>query len=421
MYITIKRKLLNIYNVTKLSNGIRIASEKIEHVNSFSLGFWFNVGSRDETKDTNGISHLIEHMFFKGTKKRSASRISKDIESLGGYLNAFTSKEHTCFYGRGMTKNIEKTFSVLSDMIQDSLFLPKELAKESKVVIDELYDIEDSPEELIFDKFETNIFAGNKLEFPIIGTEENISKFKQNDLLKYIDEHYSINNFYIIASGNIDHEQLIKLTNKYIYKLKSGKRKIRKSFNPKKVNDLFVQKDINQAHLIFGGITYGYVNTDRAISNLITNILGEGSSSRLFLSLRERNGIAYQINSFMNSFYDISTFGVYFSTNESSLKKAKKIVEIEFDKLLQKGVTDKELQSAKEYIKGHVQMSLESTSNRMMRMGNSLMYFDKIKTLEESIAEIDAVSKNDILNYSQILLNPENLSSVLISSKNINI
>ncbi|MBI1932691.1 MAG: insulinase family protein [Ignavibacteriales bacterium] len=412
---------MNIYNVTKLSNGIRIASEKIEHVNSFSLGFWFNVGSRDETKDTNGISHLIEHMFFKGTKKRSASRISKDIESLGGYLNAFTSKEHTCFYGRGMTKNIEKTFSVLSDMIQDSLFLPKELAKESKVVIDELYDIEDSPEELIFDKFETNIFAGNKLEFPIIGTEENISKFKQNDLLKYIDEHYSINNFYIIASGNIDHEQLIKLTNKYIYKLKSGKRKIRKSFNPKKVNDLFVQKDINQAHLIFGGITYGYVNTDRAISNLITNILGEGSSSRLFLSLRERNGIAYQINSFMNSFYDISTFGVYFSTNESSLKKAKKIVEIEFDKLLQKGVTDKELQSAKEYIKGHVQMSLESTSNRMMRMGNSLMYFDKIKTLEESIAEIDAVSKNDILNYSQILLNPENLSSVLISSKNINI
>lgn len=412
---------MNIYNVTKLPNGIRIASEKIEHVNSFSLGFWFNVGSRDETKDTNGISHLIEHMFFKGTKKRSASRISKDIESLGGYLNAFTSKEHTCFYGRGMSKNIEKTFSVLSDMIQDSLFLPKELSKESKVVIDELYDIEDSPEELIFDKFETNIFAGNKLEFPIIGTEENISKFKQNDLLNYIDAHYSIKNFYIIASGNVDHDQLIKLTNKYINKLKPGSVKKRKPFSSKKVNNLFVQKDINQAHLIIGGVTHGYANKDRAISNLITNILGEGSSSRLFLSLRERNGIAYQINSFMNSFYDISTFGVYFSTNESSLKKAKKIVDNEFDKFLQKGVTDKELQSAKEYIKGHVQMSLESTSNRMMRMGNSLMYFDKIKTLEESIAEIDAVTKNDILSYSQILLNPENLSSVLISSKNINI
>jgi predicted Zn-dependent peptidase len=411
---------LNKYNITKLPNGIRIASERIDYVNSFSLGFWFNVGSRDETKQTNGISHLIEHMFFKGTKKRSASRISRDIESLGGYLNAFTSKEHTCFYGRGITKNIEKTFSVLADMIQESLFLPKELAKESKVVIDELYDIEDSPEELIFDKFETNIFSGNKLEFPIIGTEENIAKFSQQDLLNYIDEHYSIKNFYIIASGNVDHFQLIKFAEKYITKLKFGKSKKRKQFTQKKVDNLFVQKDINQAHLIIGGITHGYINKDRAISNLITNILGEGSSSRLFLSLRERNGIAYQINSFMNSFYDISTFGVYFSTNENSLKKAKKIVDNEFDKMLQKGVSEKELQSAKEYIKGHVQMSLESTSNRMMRMGNSLLYFDKIKTVEESMNEIDAVTKNDIINYAQILLNPDNLSSVLISSKNVN-
>jgi len=409
---------LNKYNLTKLPNGIRVASEKIEYVNSFSLGFWFNVGSRDENIKTNGISHLIEHMFFKGTRKRSAGRISREIESLGGYLNAFTSKEHTCFYGRGMSKNIEKTFSVLADMIQDSKFLPKELVKESKVVIDELYDIEDSPEELIFDKFESNIFAGNKLALPIIGTEENISRFSQDDLLQYIDHHYSIKNFYIIASGNVDHEKLVRLTEKYITKLKLGNYKRRKHFTPKRVNNLFVQKDINQAHLIVGGITYGYNNKNRAISNLITNILGDGSSSRLFLSLRERNGIAYQINSFMNSFYDTSTFGIYFSTNENSLKRAMKIVENELDKIMQKGVTGKELQSAKEYIKGHVQMSLESTSNRMMRMGNSLLYFHKIKSLKESMNEIDFVTKNDILNYSQKLLNPENLSSVLISSQN---
>lgn len=395
-----------------------MASEKIEYVNSFSLGFWFNVGSRDETVRTNGISHLIEHMFFKGTRKRSASRISREIESLGGYLNAFTSKEHTCFYGRGISKNIEKTFSVLADMIQDSKFLPKELVKESKVVIDELYDIEDSPEELIFDKFESNIFAGNKLAFPIIGTEENISGFSQDDLLKYIDRHYSIRNFYVIASGNVDHEKLVRLTEKYITKLKVGSYKRRKHFTPKRVNNLFVQKNINQAHLIIGGVTDGYNNKNRAISNLITNILGDGSSSRLFLSLRERNGIAYQINSFMNSFYDTSTFGIYFSTNENSLKRAMKIVENELDKIMQKGVTGKELQSAKEYIKGHVQMSLESTSNRMMRMGNSLLYFHKIKSLKESMNEIDFVTKNDILNYSQKLLNPENLSSVLISSQN---
>ncbi len=155
------------------------------------------------------------------------------------------------------------------------------------------------------------------------------------------------------------------------------------------------------------------------LSNIITNILGEGSSSRLFQSLREKNGIAYQVNSFMNSFYDTSSFGVYFSTNEKSFKKAKKIVENEFEKFKEKGVSEKELRSAKEYIKGHVQMSLESTTNRMMRMGNSLLYFGKIRTIEESMMEIEAVNKEDILNYSREILDSKNLSSVLISSKDL--
>ena len=139
-------------NITQLPNGIKIISEKINHVKSFSLGFWFNVGSRDETENESGISHFLEHMFFKGTKKRSAKKIAEDIESLGGYLNAFTSKEHTCFYGRGLSRHLENTFEVLSDMVQNSVFNPKEIEKESSVVIDELFDIEDSPDELIFDK-----------------------------------------------------------------------------------------------------------------------------------------------------------------------------------------------------------------------------------------------------------------------------
>lgn len=155
------------YRITKLPNGIRVATEKINHVNSFSLGFWFNVGSRDENKKNNGISHFLEHMFFKGTKTRSAKKISEEIEALGGYLNAFTSKEHTCFYGRGLNKYLNKTFLVLSDMLQNSLFDEKELKKEARVVIDELHDIEDSPDESIFDSFETNIFRGNSLSMPI--------------------------------------------------------------------------------------------------------------------------------------------------------------------------------------------------------------------------------------------------------------
>ena len=407
------------YKITKLPNGIRIASEKIEHVNSFSLGFWFNVGSRDEHKKTNGISHLLEHMFFKGTKLRSARKISEEIETLGGYLNAFTSKEQTCYYGRGMTKNLGKTFSVLSEMVQYSLFEEKELKKEAKVVVDELRDIEDSPEELIFDLFETNIFRGNSLSMPIIGSENNVTGFSRKDLIDYVDLNYITDNFYIVASGNIEHDELVDMTAKYLTNIKKSKPRKRKKCRTLEAADKYFYKDINQAHLIIGGTTFGYNSEKRAVINLISNILGEGSSSRLFQRLREKNGIAYQINSFMNSFYDVSSFGVYLSTNDSSLKKAYRLIIEEFEKMKNKKVSSRELKRAKEYIKGHMQMSLESTSNRMMRMGNSLLYFDRIKPIEESIAEIDAITIDDISIYSQRLFGEENISHVLVASKDL--
>lgn len=414
----LEEKLSN-YQISKLSNGIRVASEKIEHINSFSLGFWFNIGSRDEIKRTNGISHLLEHMYFKGTKKRSAKKISDDIESLGGYLNAFTSKEQTCFYGRGMGQNLEKTFVVLADMIQNSVFDEKELGKEARIVIDELHDIEDSPEELIFDKFETNIFRGNSLSMPIIGPENNIANFTRTDLINYIDKNYNIENLFVIVSGAVDHDNLVKMAEKYLTELQTKRSRKRKKYKSIKCMDEYLYKDINQAHLIVGGTTFGYDRNERAISNVISNVLGEGSSSRLFQNLREKNGIAYQVNTFMNSFYDISSFGVYLSTNEASLKKAKKIVMNEFDRMANKKISSKELRRVKEYIKGHVQMSLESTTNRMMRLGQSLLYFDKVKPIEESLNEIESVTVEEILEYSQVLFDASNVSSVLISSKNL--
>lgn len=410
---------MNNYQVTELSNGIRVASEKLDHVKSFSLGFWFNVGARDEKVHNNGISHFLEHMFFKGTTSRSAKKISEEIESVGGYLNAFTSKEHTCFYGRGIDKYLEKTFIVLADMLQNSLFDEKEIRKESRVVIDELHDIEDSPEELIFDKFETTIFKGNSLSMPIIGTEKNISSFTREDLVKYIEKMYSTDNLWIVASGNLEHDELVNLASKYVTKL-NPKRKIkRKTFVDGGSKNNYTFKDINQAHLIVGGKTFGYNRKERAISNIISNILGEGSSSRLFQALREKNGIAYQVNTFMNSFYDISTFGVYLSTNNESLVKAHSIVLKEFNKMKSKKVGLKELKGAKEYIKGHMQLSLESTSNRMMRMGHSLLYYNLIKTLEESIAEIDSVTQDQVINFSQKLFDKNNISSALIASKDL--
>ncbi len=412
-------------NVSELPSGIKIISEKISYVKSFSLGFWFNVGSRDENEENNGISHFLEHMFFKGTKKRSAKKIAEDIESLGGYLNAFTSKEHTCFYGRGLTDHVEKTFEVLADMIQNSVFNPKELEKESAVVIDELHDIEDSPDELIFDKFESNVFKGNPLGMPIIGTKKNLRAFRQKDLFKFVSENYTSDRFFIVASGNIEHKDLVRFANKYIDKnLKAGNNTKRQLIlTPAK--DIYVQKDTQQVHYILGKPTYGIKEKRRNIVSVLSHILGEGSSSRLFQKIREENGIAYQVNSFLNSFFDISTFGVYLSTNKKSVYKAQDLIFKEIDKIKQKKVGEIELSRAKEYLIGNMLMSLESTTNRMLRIAQSVIYFNKIKSVEETVRHIQSVTANDIREMSNELFESTNkfenggLTRVILSSKNI--
>ncbi|MEJ5352102.1 MAG: pitrilysin family protein [Melioribacteraceae bacterium] len=406
-------------DITRLSNGITIVSEKINYVKSFSLGFWFNVGSRDEIPENNGISHFLEHMFFKGTRKRSAKKIAEDIESLGGYLNAFTSKEHTCFYGRGLSEHIEQTFEVLSDMIQNSTFNPKEIQKESKVVIDELYDIEDSPEELIFDKFESNVFNGNSLGMPIIGTEKNLRSFKQKDLFEYVNDNYTLDRFYIVASGNVEHKNLIKFTEKYIKKEFKQTNNKKRNLILQPAHDLHVEKDTQQVHFIIGRPTYGFKDKKRISVAVLSQILGEGSSSRLFQKLREENGIAYQINTFLNSFYDVSTFGVYLSTNDKSIFKAQNLIFNEIKKMKQKKVDTKELDRAKEYLIGNILMSLESTTNRMHRIAQSVIYFGKIKSVEDTIRKIKSVTREEILELSNELFDNNSLTRVILSPKNL--
>ena len=405
------------YKSTTLENGIRIVTEQLSHVNSFSLGFWFNTGSRNENSQNNGISHFTEHMLFKGTKRRSSKKLSDEVESLGGYLNAFTSKEHTCYYGRGLRQHLPKVFVVLSDMIQNSVFKESEIRKESGVIVDELYDIEDSPEEIIFDKFESNLYYRNSLHYPIIGTEKNIRSFNHDDFVNYTQKFYTSDNMIISASGEVDHNMIVHLVEKSAFKLGRSKRSKGKNLNLKTSKDLFFQKEIQQAHVLIGKSTVGYNHKDRLKVNLLSHILGEGSSSRLFYTLREKNGITYQINSFLNSFADASTFGVYFSTGEKTLQKATDLVYKEFDKIIQNGINKREFIRAKEYIKGELLMQLESTSNRMIRMAQSMLYFDKVKLIQESINEINIIELDEIVKLSKNILNPEHFSKVVISSK----
>lgn len=407
------------HQITILPNGIKVISETLPYVKSFSLGFWFNVGTRDENEYNNGISHFIEHMLFKGTKNRSVSKIADEIESLGGYLNAFTSKEHTCYYGRGLSRHIEKTFEVLADMIQYPAFKNQEIKKEAGVVVDELNDIEDNPEELIFDRFESMLFNGNDLSRPIIGTTKNILSFKREDLFSYLKDNYTFDNLFIVASGAVNHQELVEFTKKYFVKDLGKSKRTRNKLKLNQTDDLYVFKDIQQSHFIMGNPAFGYDNKNRIKVSLLSHILGEGSSSRLFQSIREKNGIAYQVNSFLNSFFDISTFGVYLSTSDKMINKAVDIIDNEFKKLRSRKISKKELSKAKEYLKGSIYMSLESTTNRMIRLANSMIYFNKVKPLSQSIKEIDSVTTGDILEISNELLKENTMNKVIISSKNI--
>jgi len=410
---------LNNIEISKLSNSITVVTEKIPQVKSFSLGFFFNVGSRDETPENNGISHFIEHMLFKGTRSRTAKKIAIEIESLGGYLNAFTTKEQTCFYGRGLEHRLPKTFEVLSDMILNSTFDEEEIKKEAKVIIDELNDIEDSPEELIFDVTESLLFKGNSLAMPIIGNKKNILRFNSDELKYYFKRHYGRANLIIAASGAVNHAELVKLTEKFFAKEFGFSESNRKNIFLNQPENRFVYKDIQQTHFIIAKPTYGLTHPKRKIVSLISHILGEGSSSRLFQKLREKNGIAYQVNTFLNSFEDISSFGVYFSTGNENAEQAQYLIFKEFGKMQNLKISLKELNRAKEYLIGNYLMSLENTTNKMYKLANNLIYYGRIKPVEESIEEIKKITLDDIAEVSGNLLEKTTFSSVMISSKNL--
>ncbi len=302
-------------------------------------------------------------------------------------------------------------------MIQNSTFKQSEIEKEAGVIIDEMLDINDNPEELIFDKFEEVIYAGNSLGFPIIGIEQNIRSFTQKDFINFIDGKYGFNNLTIAASGSVDHNNLIGLTEKYFTKDLGQKNLKRKYILPSAAPSTFTAKEIQQVHIIVGRASYGHKDEERIPLNILSHILGEGSSSRLFQSIRERNGIAYQLNSFLNSFYDISSFGIYLSTNEKQAGKALDILFRELKKIREKKVSDRELKKAKEYLKGGMLLNLESTTARMFRMANSELYFNRLISVEEMISKIDAVTSEEILEKANEVLNENSLTKVIISNQ----
>ncbi len=410
---------MSFYEKTLLDNGIKILTEKNDHVKSFSLGIWINAGSRDEVISNNGVSHFIEHCVFKGTHKRSAREIATSLEAYGGYLNAFTTKEHTCFYARALSEQTSRAFDVLSDLVLSAAFKEKELEKEKKVVIEELATYEDTPEELISEMLDHELYSPHPLGFPVIGTIDNLKSFTKKELITFIEQKYHPHNIIISAAGKVEHSEIMKLTEKYFGSNKNGKVESPRS-KPRLINkskSILIRKDINQVHICMGIKTSGIRNEKITALAALNTLLGSGSSSRLFLNIRERYGFAYNVYSFLSSYYDSSTFGVYICTSPQNKQRSIELIWKELGKVKQTPISKNELKKIKEYMKGSLSLGMESTSSKMIHLATSELYFNRVKSIDEMFEEIDNLCAEEIQSLAQQLLNRDDFTTVMIEPK----
>ncbi len=397
---------MNEITIEQLNNCVTIITEELTEAKSFTLGFWFPHGSRWENENENGISHFLEHMIFKGTNIRTAKKISDEIEKTGGYLNAFTTKEETCFYGKGINGTEQKHFEVLSDMIFNSTFPEKEIKREAEVVIDELNDIEDTPDEIIFDDFEQLLFPNSKLGYPIIGNEKNIRSFSREIITDYYKKNYISSEFYVVSSGSVKHKKIMEFAAKYFSLTNCNQNKRKSSeIQPNIISNLEIPHASTQAYKILGMQAVGAIHNDYRKLRILSILLGEGSSSRLFNSIREKRGIAYQINTFVNSYHDVSAFGVFLSTNAKNMELAKKLIEQEKVKVIEKGISKEEFIRAKNIFIGNTILSLEETSNRMTRLAKSYQRYNKIVSVNSMIEEVNSIEKLEFEKFAKQTLN----------------
>ncbi|MEG0641523.1 MAG: pitrilysin family protein [Clostridium sp.] len=387
-----------MYEMLTLGNGLKIVLEHIPHVKSISVGLWIKNGSRNEDEKRNGMSHFIEHMFFKGTKNRGAKEIVESIEELGGQLNAFTGKEATCYYAKVLDEHLELALEVLSDMIFNSNFDEEEIEKEKLVVLEEISMDEDNPEDVLSNIHYQGLFGNDPITYPILGTKDTVKGFSREELIEFMEKQYTPKNSTLSISGNFDKNHIYKLIEKYFGFWTNNYHDI--VYNkPDIVNENYFKcKDIEQLHLSIAlkGYPIGHKNLYTLV--MLTNLLGGGSSSILFQKFREELGMCYAIYAYPSSMVNIGTLYIYIGLNKKHISKALATIEDELKKFSQIKLSKEKFSKAKEQIKGSYILGLESTSSRMFANGKSVLFLNKINKPEEVLKSIDSISYEDIEN-----------------------
>ncbi len=395
-----------MYNKFVLKNGIRVVTENIKHVKSVSVGVWVETGSRHENRNNNGVSHFIEHLLFKGTKNRTAKEIAETIDSIGGQLNAFTSKECTCFYAKVLDNHLKTAIDVLSDMLLNSKFDKNDIEKEKSVILEEINMYEDSPEELVHDLLSQTIFNSHSLAFPILGKSGILKKLSRKDILDYFYKYYIPDNIVISVVGNINVKETHNLLNEYFSNLNGNNVNFESNKPPTLYQRLkYRNKSTEQLHLCLGmeGIAQG---KDELYSLLVmNNIFGGSMSSRLFQKVREEKGLAYSIYSYPSSYKDIGIFTIYVGLNPKQLHLVSELIINEINTIRNEVSNEEEIYKAKEQLKGNFILGLENTTSRMTALGKSELLLGKIETQQEIIEKINKVKPNDINNIIENVFN----------------
>ncbi|MGE5629419.1 MAG: M16 family metallopeptidase [Solirubrobacterales bacterium] len=386
-----------MYKLFKLNNGLRVVYEKISYVNSISVGLWVENGSRNEELSNNGISHFIEHMLFKGTDRRSALDIVEAIEDVGGQINAFTGKEATCFYIKALDSYLELSLDILSDMLFNSKFSKEEIEKEKGVVIEEINMSEDSPEDVLSDLHSQAIWGKDPISLPILGTEDTVKSFTQDQIIKYVSSRYIPENSVISIAGNFDEDITEELIYKYFGNWESNNKKITSYSSPILLKEhLYKKKNIEQLHISLGipGVKTG--NEDLYTLLLLSNVLGGGASSLLFQKIREEKGLCYSIFSYISAFNNTGIVSIYTSLNPKYASEVVSLINNEIYNFIKTGISDSKLKKAKEQLKGSYILGLESTSSRMFNNGKSVLFLNKINTPEDIIRKVDHIDQEKI-------------------------
>lgn len=403
--------------IEKLKNGLTIASDMIDNFETVSVGIFVNVGSVNETKDQSGISHFVEHMAFKGTNKRSALQISSAIESVGGFMNAYTSKEITAFHVKVLKENINLAVDVISDIVQDSVFEKSEFEKERGVIIQEIRQLNDTPDDFVFDMFQEKCFEGENLGTQILGSEDNINSFEPENLKNYLKNNYSSDKMILSASGNVDHGKLRDLAESFTDKL-SAFETSSPCVQTYRGGFIFKKKELEQTHLILGFEGVQHTNPEKFNLFVFSTILGGGMSSRLFQEVREKRGLVYSIFSFNSTYKDTGTFGVYAACEDKKAKEVIGLINSELQNALQ-NITEEEMKKAKAQIKASLLMGLENSSTRMERMANQFLLQKKVLSSEELTESINNVTIHSMAQFVQNTLSTKPTLAVIGNGSDI--